>query len=51
MRTAGLSTRCDFIRLKATAKAKRMAEYAVVCPAERITAMLQAALIFIRLSC
>jgi len=33
MRSAGLSTRCDFIRLKATAKAKRVAEYAVVCPA------------------
>ncbi len=33
MRSAGLSTRYDFIKLKAAAKAKRVAEYAVVCPA------------------
>lgn len=33
MRSAGLSTRCDFIKLKAGNKAKPVAQYVVDCPA------------------
>jgi hypothetical protein len=33
MRSAGALTRCDFIRLNAAARAKRVVEYAVDAPA------------------